>query len=47
MTDQLDICFRFIQFSLGEYEGTEFLDGSALGGFDWQAFYEFASQFFV
>ena len=36
--------FRFIQFSLGEYEGKEFLDGSALKDFDWQAFYEFASQ---
>lgn len=39
-----DIYFRFIQFSLGVYEGKEFLDGSALKGFDWNAFYEFAKK---
>ena len=39
-----DIYFRFIQFSLGIYEGKEFLDGSALKGFDWNAFYEFAKK---
>ena len=36
--------FRFIRFSLGIEEGKEFLDGSALKNFDWQAFYEFAGQ---
>ena len=35
-----DLYFRFIQFSLGLYEGTEFLDGTELKGFDWGAFYE-------
>ena len=39
-----DIYFRFIQFSLGIYEGKEFLDGSALKDFDWWAFYEFAKK---
>ena len=39
-----DIYFRFIQFSLGVYEGNEFLDGSALRGFNWNAFYEFAKK---
>ena len=38
------IYFRFIQFSLGLYEGREFLDGSALRGFDWDAFYDFARR---
>lgn len=39
-----DIYFRFIQFSLGIYEGKEFLDGSALKDFDWSAFYGFAKK---
>ena len=39
-----DIYFRFIQFSLGIYEGKEFLDGSALKDLDWVAFYEFAKK---
>lgn len=39
-----DLYFRFIQFSLGLYEGKEFLDGAALKGFDWNAFYEFAKE---
>ena len=39
-----DLYFRFIQFSLGLYEGTEFLDGTELMGFDWGAFYEFAKE---
>ena len=38
------VYFRFVQFSLGVYEGKEFLDGSALKGFDWAAFYEFAKK---
>lgn len=36
--------FRFIRFSLGIDEGKDFLDGSALKGFDWQAFYEFVNK---
>lgn len=39
-----DIYFRFIQFSLGIYEGKEFLDGSALKDLDWNTFYEFAKK---
>ena len=39
-----DIYFRFIQFSLGVYEGKEFLDGSALKDLDWAVFYEFAKK---
>ena len=39
-----DIYFRFIQFSLGVYEGKEFLDGSALKDLDWNTFYEFAKK---
>ena len=39
-----DIYFRFIQFSLGVYDGKEFLDGSALKDLDWAAFYEFAKK---
>lgn len=39
-----DLYFRFIQFSLGLYEGTEFLEGTALKGLDWGAFYEFAKE---
>lgn len=38
------VYFRFVQFSLGIYEGKEFLEGSALKGFDWAAFYEFAKK---
>ena len=38
------IYFRFIQFSLGLYEGREFLDGSALRCFNWEAFYDFARR---
>lgn len=38
------VYFRFVQFSLGIYEGKEFLDGSALKGFDWATFYEFAKK---
>lgn len=46
--------FRFIQFSLGLYEGKEFLDGSFFSdayavrrnreGFDWGAFFDFAKK---
>ena len=38
------IYYKFIQFALGTYEGKEFLDGSALQGFDWQRFYAFAKK---
>ena len=36
--------FRFIQFSLGIYEGKEFLDGTTLCGFDWAQLYRFAKK---
>ncbi len=36
--------FKFLQFSLGLHDGKEFIDGSALKGFDWNAFYEFARK---
>ena len=36
--------FRFIQFSLGLYEGREFLSGDALIDFDWNAFYRFCKK---
>ena len=39
-----NIYYKFIQFALGTYEGKEFLDGSALNGFDWQRFYAFAKK---
>ena len=39
-----DIFFRFVQFALGTYEGKEFLNGSALRGFNWSAFCEFAKK---
>ena len=35
---------RFIRFSLGIYEGREFLDGTALRNFDWNAFYDFVKK---
>lgn len=38
------IYFRFIQFSLGLDAGVDFLDGSALKGFDWVAFFDFAKK---
>ena len=36
--------FRFIQFSLGIYEGKEFLDATALRGFCWMRLYSFAKK---
>ena len=36
--------FRLIQFSLGIYEGKEFLDGTTLCGFDWALLYRFAKK---
>ena len=38
------IYFRFIRFSLELDEGRDFLDGTALRGFDWEAFYDFAAK---
>ena len=39
------VIFRFIQFALGLYDGREFLNGSAFGGgFNWQAWYDFAKK---
>lgn len=42
--NQLNVYFRFLQFSLGKYEGREFLSGEALRDFDWQAFFRFAKK---
>lgn len=42
--NQLNVYFRFLQFSLGEYEGREFLSGEALRDFDWQSFFRFAKE---
>ena len=39
-----DIYYKFIQFSLGIYDGREFIDGSALTGFDWERFFGFARK---
>ena len=39
-----ELYFRFIRFSLGIYEGREFLDGTALRNFDWNAFYDFVKM---
>lgn len=39
-----EIYFRFLQFSLGLYEGKEFLSGETFGNFDWNAFYRFAKK---
>lgn len=38
------IYYRFIQFSLGLYEGRDFMDGSAMRCFNWEAFYDFARR---
>lgn len=42
MNNTNTIYFRFLRFSLGLYEGREFIEGTALNSFDWQAFYEFS-----
>lgn len=39
-----EIYFRFLQFSLGLYDGKEFLSEETLGNFDWNAFYRFAKK---
>lgn len=39
-----DVNFRFLQFSLGLYDGKEFLSGETLVNFDWNAFYRFAKK---
>ena len=39
-----DIYFRFLQFSLGLYDGREFLSGETLVNFDWNDFYRFAKK---
>lgn len=44
MGDMNDLYSRFIRFSLGLYEGREFLDGTALRNFDWNAFYDFVKK---
>ena len=40
----MELYFRLIQFSLGLYEGKEFLDGTALKDFDWKAFFDFVKK---
>ena len=44
MRSMNELYFRFIRFSLGIYEGREFLDGTALRNFDWNAFYDFVKK---
>lgn len=39
-----EIYFHFLQFSLGLYDGKEFLSGETLVNFDWNAFYRFAKK---
>ena len=39
-----DRYIKFIRFSLGLYEGKEFLTGGALVDFDWSAFYNFCKM---
>ena len=39
-----DIYFRFLQFSLGLYDGREFLLRETLADFDWNDFYRFAKK---
>ena len=39
-----DIYSRFLQFSLGLYDGREFLSGDTLADFDWNDFYRFAKK---
>lgn len=39
-----DTYFRFLRFSLGLYDGKEFLSGEALVNFDWNAFYHFCKR---
>lgn len=39
-----EIYFRFLQFSLGLYDGREFLSGETLVNFDWNDFYRFAKK---
>lgn len=36
--------FRFIRFSLGTYDGNEFLSGEALASWDWGDFYRFVRK---
>ena len=36
--------FKFLRFSLGLYEGDEFLHGKVLEGFDWNEFHRFAQS---
>lgn len=39
-----DIYFRFLQFSLGLYDGRDFLSRETLADFDWNDFYRFAKK---
>lgn len=39
-----EIYFRFLQFSLGLYDGRDFLSGETFVNFDWNAFYRFAKK---
>lgn len=42
--DVVAVYFRFLRFSLGLYEGREFLSGEALKSFDWESFFRFSQE---
>ena len=42
--DVIAVYFRFLRFSLGLYEGREFLSGEALKSFDWESFFRFSQE---
>ena len=44
MKNDFDRCFRFLQFSLEQSDGKDFLSGEALADFDWDSFYRFAKK---
>ena len=42
--DVVAVYFRFLRFSLGLYEGREFLSGETLKSFDWESFFRFSQE---
>ena len=44
MKNDFDRYFRFLQFSLEQSGGKDFLSGEALADFDWDSFYRFAKK---